>query len=133
MRSRSSILVGELLVESLADEAVQVGVPQLHLGGSGGLGAAIGGEVNDLPGAPVIDTLEVLAAADGPVDGVGLNAQLLLQLLAELKGVPGLPVHLIDEGEDGDVPQGADLEKLPGLGLHALGGVDDHDGGVGGH
>ena len=51
----------------------------------------------------------------------------------QLEGVPGLPVHLVDEGEDGDVPHGADLEELPGLGLHALGGVDDHDGGVGGH
>ena len=26
----------------------------------------------------------------------------------------------------------ADLEQLPGLGLHALGAVDDHDGAVGG-
>ena len=29
--------------------------------------------------------------------------------------------------------QGADLEQLDGLGLHALGGVDDHDGRVGCH
>ena len=57
----------------------------------------------------------------------------MLQLLAQLEGVPGLPVHLIDEGEDGDVPQAADLKELPRLGLHALGGVDDHDGGIGGH
>ena len=28
---------------------------------------------------------------------------------------------------------GADLEELPGLGLYALGPVDDHDGGVRGH
>ena len=31
------------------------------------------------------------------------------------------------------VPQGADLEQLPGLGFHTLGTVDDHDGAVGGH
>ena len=31
------------------------------------------------------------------------------------------------------MPHGADLEELPGLGLHALGAVDDHDGGVRGH
>ena len=57
----------------------------------------------------------------------------MLQLLAQLKGVPALPVHLIDEGEDGDIPHGANLEQLAGLGLHALGRVDDHHGGVGGH
>ena len=51
-------------------------------------------------------------------------------LLAQLEGVAGFSVHLVDEGEDGDVPQGADFEQLPGLGLHALGTVDDHDGGV---
>ena len=57
----------------------------------------------------------------------------MLQLLAQLEGVPCLPVHLVDEGEDGDVPQAAHLKELPGLGLHALGGVDDHHCGVGGH
>ena len=31
------------------------------------------------------------------------------------------------------MPQGADLEQLDGLGLNALGGVDDHDRRVGGH
>ena len=82
---------------------------------------------------PVVHALELLAGADGPVDGAGGDAQLLLQLLAQLKGIPGVPVHLVDEGEDGNVPQGTDLEQLAGLGLHALGGVDDHDGAVGGH
>ena len=33
----------------------------------------------------------------------------------------------------GMIPHGADLEQLPGLGLHALGAVDDHDRGVSGH
>ena len=31
------------------------------------------------------------------------------------------------------MPHGADLEKLSRLGLHALGTVDDHDGGIRGH
>ena len=35
--------------------------------------------------------------------------------------------------KDGDVAHDADLEELAGLRLDALGGVDDHDGGVGGH
>ena len=70
---------------------------------------------------PVVDALELLAAADGPVHGVGLDAQLPLHLLQQVEGVLGLPVHLVDEGENGNVAHGADLEQLPGLGLHALG------------
>ena len=126
-------LVHQLLVEGGADQAVQVGIPQLHLGGRGRLGTAVAGKVDDLPAAPVVDALKIFAAANGPVDGVGLDPQLLLQLFQQLEGIPGLPVHLVDEGEDGDVPHGADLEKLAGLGLHALGCVDDHDRGVGCH
>ena len=126
-------LVGELVLFGLADEPGQSRVVQLDLGGSGGPGVGVGGEMDDLAVLAVVDALELLAAADGPVHGVGVDAQLLFQFLAQLKGVPGLPVHLIDEGEDGDVPHGAHPEQLPGLGLHALGRVDDHDGGVGGH
>ena len=77
---------------------------------------------------PVVHAQKLLAGADGPVDGVGVDAQLLLHLLAQLEGVSGFPVHLVDEGKDGDVPHGADLEQLPGLGLDALGRVDDHHG-----
>ena len=94
---------------------------------------ALAGEEENPLLFPVVDALELLAAADGPVDGVGVDAQLPLHFLAQLQRVPGLPVHLVDEGEDGDVAQGADLEELPGLGLHALGAVDDHHGAVGGH
>ena len=120
-------------MEPLADQAVQVGVTQLHLGGGGRLGPAVGGEVDNLAAAPVIYALEVLAAADGPVHRVGLDAQLPFQLLQQGEGVPGLPVHLVDEGKDGDVPHGAHLEQLAGLGLHALGRVNDHHRAVGGH
>jgi hypothetical protein len=42
----------------------------------------------------------------------------------------GLAVHLVDEGDDRDVAQAADLEQLQGARLDALGGVDHHDGGV---
>ena len=82
---------------------------------------------------PVVDTGKLLAAADGPVDGVGVDTQFPLYLLAQLQGVTGLTVHLVDKGKNGDVPQGADLEQLPGLRLHALGAVDDHDGAVSSH
>ena len=92
-----------------------------------------GGEEEDALPLAVIDPLELPAAADGPVDGIGVDAQLPLHLLTQAQGVLGLPVHLVDKGENGDMPQGADLEELAGLGLHALGPVDDHHRGVGGH
>ena len=126
-------LVPELVAVGLADDLGQPGIVQSDLLAVGGLGAAVGGEVENPLVGPVIDALEVLAAADGPVHRAGVDAQLVLDLLAQVEGIPGLPIHLVDEGEDGNVPHGADLEQLPGLGFHALGGVDDHDGGVGGH
>ena len=126
-------LIHQLVPLGLADQTGKGGIVRLDLRGGGRTGVGVGGEMDHLPVLPVIDALELLAAADGPVHGVGVQAQLLFQLLTQLEGVPGLPVHLVDEGEDGDVPHGAHLEQLPGLGLHALGRVDDHDGGVGGH
>ncbi len=45
-------------------------------------------------------------------------------------GVARLAVHLVDEGDDRDVAQPADLEQLQRARLDALGGVDDHDGAV---
>ena len=91
------------------------------------------GEEQQLGLLPVVNALKILAGADGPVHGVGLDAQLPLHLVQKVEGVLGLPIHLVDEGENGDVAHGADLEQLPGLGLHAFRAVDDHDGGVGGH
>ena len=58
------------------------------------------------------------------------DAEDFFNVLHQLKRVAGLAVHLVDEGEDRDVAQRADLEQLDGLGLNALGGVNDHDGGV---
>jgi hypothetical protein len=37
-----------------------------------------------------------------------------------------LAVHLVDEGEDRDVAQPANLEQFQRARLDALGGVDDH-------
>ena len=54
----------------------------------------------------------------------------ILDIFHQLKRVAGLAVHLVDEGEDGNVAQCANLEQLDGLGLNTLGGVDDHDGAV---
>ena len=91
------------------------------------------GEEQELAVFPVVNPLEIFAGADGPVHGVGLDAQLPLQFVQQVEGILGFPVHFVDKGENGDMPHGADLEQLPGLGLHALGAVNDHDGGIRGH
>ena len=109
------------------------GVVEIDLHAVGAVPARGAGEEQQPVLLPVVYAPEFLAGADGPVHGVGLDAQLLLQLVQQVEGVLGLPVHLVDEGEDGDVPHGADLEELPRLGLHALAAVDDHDRRVRGH
>ena len=114
-------------------QLVQCGIAQFGLGLVDllhAVGTAVAGESQHLAGVAVEHALELLAAADGPVHGVGLDAQDLLDVLHQLKGVAGFAVHLVDEGEDGDVTQGADLEQLDGLGLNALCRIDDHDSGV---
>ncbi len=78
----------------------------------------------------VIYALKFLAAANGPVHGVGLNTQFPFQFVQKVKGILGFPIHFIDKGKNRDVPHGADLKKLPRLGFHALAAVDHHHGGV---
>ena len=123
----------ELMPLVLADELAHFGITELNFLRSGAALKGRVGEPEDMAAGTVINTLELLAGADGPVDGAGLDAQLLLNLLAELKGIPGVPVHFIDKRKNRNMPQGADLKQLPGLGLYAFCRVDDHDGGVGGH
>jgi len=126
-------LVHQLLVQIGGQQLVQCGVAQLGLGLADllhAVGAAIAGKSQHLACVAVEHALELLAAADGPVHGVGLDAQNFLDVLHQLKGVAGFAVHLVDEGKNGDMAQGAHLEQLDGLRLNALCGVDDHDGRV---
>ena len=83
-----------------------------------------------LTGEAVVNPLKVAVRADGPGDGAGVDAQHLFQLLHQLEGIPAGPVQLVDEGEDGDGTHAADVEELDGLGLHALGCIDEHHGAV---
>ena len=75
----------------------------------------------------MIDALEVAVRADGPVDRAGADTQHVFQLLHQLEGILARAVHLVDEREDRDRAQSADLEQLDGLLLNALGAVDQHD------
>ena len=68
----------------------------------------------------VINALELLAAADRPVDRIGLYAQLVFYLVNEVKRVSCLSVHLVYERKYRYVAHNADLEQLSCLRLNAL-------------
>ena len=68
----------------------------------------------------------------GQFIGAGTDAQHVFQFFHQGEGILRGPVHLVDKGEDGNIPHPADLEQLDGLFLHALGRVDQHDRRVGG-
>ena len=70
------------------------------------------------------------ARPDRPGDRRGIQRQRRGHLVQQGERVLALAVHLVDEGEDRDVAQAADLEQLAGARLDALGGVDHHHRGV---
>ena len=78
----------------------------------------------------VIGAEEIAALADRPGHRRGVERQRLFDFIQEIEGVAALAVHLVDEGDDGNVAEPADLEQLSGPRLDALGGVDHHDSGV---
>ena len=124
----------QLLVVALADDGLAVGIVDadlLHLD----LGLTVIAALVELDhaGVAVVEALEVAVDADGPVHGAGADAQHLLDLLHQVEGIASGAVHLVDEGEDRNGAQAADLEQLHRLLLHALGVVDEHHGAVRGH
>ncbi|MNF88664.1 hypothetical protein D3C84_711630 [compost metagenome] len=78
----------------------------------------------------VVDTLEGLAAADGPGDGGAHDLQLALHLVHHFHGIAHFAVQLVHEGEDGGVPQPGDFHQLAGPIFDTLGGIDDHQAAV---
>ena len=125
-------VLGQLFTLARTDQLVEpVNVRELALDGADLVLPAVKLlKREDLAAVAVEHALEIVPAADGPVDRVGADAELIFQLLHELERVAGLAVELVDECEDWDVAHGADLEELARLRLDALGRVDDHDGAV---
>jgi hypothetical protein len=68
----------------------------------------------------------------GQVTGAVSSASVFSISSEEVEGVAALAVHLVDEGDDGDVAQPAHLEQFSRARLDAARGVDDHDGGIDG-
>ena len=129
-------VVHQVLMVLLADELIHGRIAQLGLDLGdllGGVGVAVALKGDNATGLTIEHAAEIAAAADRPVHGIRIDAQNVLDLFHELKRIASLVVELVHKGEDGNVTQRADLKELFGLGLDALGAVDDHDRGVGGH
>ena len=129
-RAEQLNLVCKRVALLLPQQIDQCGVVQVDLGDCGLFGVAGVGKVQNAALFAIVHAAELLPAADGPVDGIGVDPQLPLDLLAQVQRIPRLAVHLVDEGENGNVAQGADLKELARLRLDALGAVDDHHGAV---
>ena len=65
-------------------------------------------------------------AADGE-DLVAVEAEGVLDLLLDLVGAGRLHVDLVEHGDDGEVAADGEVGVGDGLGLDALGGVDQQD------
>ena len=74
----------------------------------------------------------VAARPTGQVTGAVSSARVAAISSSSSNGSRDFAVHLVDEGDDRDVAQAANLEQLAGARLDALGGVDHHDGGIDG-
>ena len=78
----------------------------------------------------IVGAGEAAPAADRPGHRRSVEGERLLDLVEEVERVAALAVHLVDEGDDRDVAQAADLEQLARARLDALRGVDHHHGGI---
>ena len=129
-------VVRQVLMVLLANKLIHGRIAQLGLDLGdllGGVGVAVALKGDDATGLTIEHAAEVATAADRPVHRIRIDTQDVFNLFHELKRIASLVVELIHKGEDGNMTQRTDLEELFGLGLDALGAVDDHDCGVGGH
>ena len=78
----------------------------------------------------VINTLELLAHTDGPVDGRALNLQHIFYLIQQFYRIADIAVHFVDEAEDGGIAQATHVHQLDGAVLHPLGAVYHHQRGI---
>ena len=70
--------------------------------------------------------------ANRPGHRRGVERQRLFDFVENFERIARLAVELVDEGDDGNVAQAADLEQFARARLDALGGVDDHHGRIDG-
>ena len=116
-------------IEAVPVELGQRGAHQVHLlaeRGQAGIGLRQWGCQAQVAGAQVVGAGESGGAADRPAYRRGVERQRVGDLVQQLERVAQFAVHLVDEGDDRDVAQAADLEQFARACLDALGGVDHH-------
>ena len=79
-----------------------------------------------MPLLQVVDAAEAIAAADRPVHRHRVNAEHALDLVEQVERIAARQIELVDERQDRQPPQLADLEQLARLRLDALRRVDHH-------
>ena len=127
-------LLQHFLVQGLIEPCGDLVVGQIEHGDRRPIGAPGHPlEKGDQLPAAVENTPEVGAGPEGPVHGVDVELQRALDLVQQRQRLVRRPVELVDEREDGDLPEAADLEELERLALDPLGRVEHHDDGVDGH
>ena len=75
----------------------------------------------------IIGPGEIAAAAERPSQRRDIEGERLFDLVEEIEGIAAFAVELVDEGDDRNVAQAADLEQFAGARLDALCRVDHHD------
>jgi len=70
------------------------------------------GKFQELSRAQIRNAAETSARGGGPLHGHDIKGELVFNLGNDFKGVAGLAVELVYKGDDWNIAQAADLEKL---------------------
>lgn len=109
---------------AFAQQAVELAVVEVfegfHIVGDAGF---VGREEVELFPVQIVHALKGGAFADGPGEGRGVYAQLLVELVEQVERVLPLAVHFVDEHNHGRIPHPAHRHQLFGLLFHTFGGI----------
>ncbi len=123
----------QLRVQLIAEQTREGGVVKRECGNVCGFFAAAAlFEQMDQPRFALVDPLEAVTVTYGPDDGVGEDAELLLDLVADFESVDGGAVEFVNEGEGWETAHAANFEEFASLRFEPLGAVDEHNGVVAG-
>ena len=80
----------------------------------------VGGKGENFARVAVKYALKLLTRAYRPVNGIGVDAEDVFDILEQIKGALSVAIHFIDQGDYRYVAHDADLEQLDSLLLNAL-------------
>jgi hypothetical protein len=84
----------------------------------------------DLSVPAIVHAQKLRPIRHGPGDGTAGNPKLRLHIIQKLERRHAETIAFVHKGEDGDPPEPAHLEQLPGLLFHALPVIEEHDGSI---